>query len=216
MNTNDLIDSLAEGLEPAAPLWSPGKRTLAWFLGALLYVGVLIAAMSFADKWSGDGWLVWLPQLAAIVTGLLASGAAFASVVPGVPQRLRVWAGVAALTWLGIVLAASPAEVDWASVPGANHEWGCVGVIVVGGAPLMWALLFMLRRGAPLRPAVTGALAALTVGALTNIAACVSLPHANGAITFAWHGGVVLALVLIAAAGGHLVFEWRARPTSAR
>jgi hypothetical protein len=216
MNTNELIDSLAKDLQPAAPLWRPGTRAVTWSLGALLYVGILVVAMSLADRSAGGGWLVWLPQMAAIVTAILASVAAFASVVPGLPQRSRAWAAVAGVAWLGMVLAASPGEVDWADVPGANHEWACVGVIVVGGAPLMWALTLMLRRGAPLSPAVTGALAALAVGALANIGACLSLPHANGAITFAWHGGVVLALVLMAAAGGHLVFKWRARPSSVR
>ena len=212
MKTNDLIDRLAKELEPVAPLWRPGTRAAAWSLGALLYLGILVVAMRLADRPADGGWLAWLPQLAAIATGIVAAGAAFASVVPGLPKRSHVWAGVAALIWLATLLAASPGAVDWAGVPVASHEWICVGVIVVGGAPLLWALTLMLRRGAPLSPAVTGALAALAVGTFANVAACLSLPHANGAITFAWHGGVVLALVVMAAASGHLVFKWRARP----
>ncbi len=151
----------------------------------------------------------WVSQLAAVVMGLTASRAAFASVVPGFPKHSRVWAGLAALVWLGTLVVSSPWNFDWATVMAASHEWLCVGFIVIGGAPLMLALTVMLRRGAPLRPGATAALAALAVGALANVGACLSLPHANSAITFAWHGGVVVAMVALAALTGHLVFRWR-------
>ena len=119
-----------------------------------------------------------------------------------------MWAALAAIVWLGTLVVASPRDFDWATVLGASHEWLCVGFIVVGGAPLMWVLAVMLRRGAPLHPAMTAAFAAFAVGALANVGACLSLPHANSAVTFAWHGGVVLVLVSVAALTGHFVFAW--------
>jgi hypothetical protein len=157
----------------------------------------------------------WMSQIAAVVTGLLASWAAFASVVPGMPNHSRAWAALATVVWLGTLLATSPWEVDWATVAAAQHEWICVGFIVIGGAPLMLVLATMLRRGAPLTPRVTAAFAALAVAALANVGACISLPHANSEVTFAWHGGVVLALVFVAALTGHLVFAWRAAQSRA-
>ncbi len=158
----------------------------------------------------GAGAGFWVSQIAAVVMGVLASRAAFVSVVPGLPRRSLMWAVLAALVWLGTLVVASPRDFNWAMVLAASHEWVCVGFIVMGGAPLLWMLAVMLRRGAPLRPATTAAFAALAVGALANVGACLSLPHANSAITFAWHGGVVLVLVLIAALTGHLVFVWNA------
>jgi hypothetical protein len=216
MNTNDLIEDLGRGLKPIAPLRRPGMRATAWSLGAALYLGLFVAGMSAvnAHAW-GVGAGFWVSQIAAVVMGLLASRAAFVSVVPGLPQRSRVWAVLAAIVWLGTLVASSPRDFDWASVLAASHEWLCVGFIVVGGAPLMWVLAVMLRRGAPLSPATTAAFAALAVGALANVGACLSLQHANSAITFAWHGGVVLALVAVAALTGHFVFAWSAaRPRS--
>jgi hypothetical protein len=210
MNTNDLMEDLARGLTPVAPLRRPGRRALTWFVGALLYVGVLVAMMSAAGPdAAGAGTGFWVSQLAAVVLALTASRAAFASVVPGLPNHSRVWAGVAALVWLGTLVVSSPWTFDWATVVGASHEWLCVGFIVIGGAPLMLLLTAMLRRGAPLRPGATAALAALAVGASANVGACLSLPHANSAITSAWHGGVVVAMVAVAALTGHLVFRWR-------
>jgi hypothetical protein len=73
----------------------------------------------------------------------------------------------------------------------------------------MLVLAVMLRRGAPLTPGATAALAALAVAALANVGACLSLPHANSAITVVWHGGVVLVLAAVAALAARLLFGWR-------
>jgi hypothetical protein len=119
-----------------------------------------------------------------------------------------MWAVLAALAWLATLVVTSPWNFDWATVLGANHEWVCVGFIVIGGAPLMLMLTVMLRRGAPLSPAATAALAALAVAVMANVGACLSLPHANSAITLVWHGGVVLVLAAAAALTARLVFRW--------
>lgn len=208
MNTEDLIKRMAQGLEPVAPLPSPGKRAAVWLLGAALYLGVLVVAMVLASGAAGAaGMAFWASQAVAIAAGVLASTAAFVSVVPGLANRLRWWAAAAFLVWLA-TLVAPPASVDWSTVAAAKHEWLCVGFIVIGGAPLAAALAWMLRRGAPLSPATTAALAALAVATLANVGACVSLPHANGAVTFAWHGSVVVALVGVAAWIGRRTFPW--------
>ena len=213
MNTNDLIENLARGLEPVALLWRPGKRAAMWLLGAVAYLGLLVVGMSAVKVDLADvGAGFWISQIAAIVVGLLASRAAFASVIPGLPSQARGWAALAALVWLGTLVAASPWQFDWTTVLGASHEWACVGFIVIGGTPLMLVLTVMLRRGAPLNPAVTAALAALAVGATANVGACLSLPHANSAITLVWHGGVVLILAAIAALTARLIFRWSAAP----
>jgi hypothetical protein len=212
MNTNDLIEDLARGLTPVAPLWRPGRRAAVWSICAVFYVGILVVAMSaVGPDADGAGAGFWVSQIAAAARGLAASRAAFASVVPGLPNQSRVWAGLAALVWLGTLVASSPWDFDWATVLAASHEWVCVGFIVIGGAPLMLVLMAMLRRGAPLSPGATAAFAALAVAALANVGACLSLPHANSAVTFAWHGGVVLALAALAALTGHLVFRWHSR-----
>ena len=211
MNTSDLIENLARGLKPVTPLWRPGTRAALWSLSAIAYVGILVVGMSAGKVDSaGVGAGLWAPQIAAIVVGLLASRAAFASVVPGLPTHAHLWAVLAALVWLGTLVAGSPWNFDWSTVLGANHEWACVGFIVIGGAPLMLVLTVMLRRGAPLKPAATAALAALGVGAMANVGACLSLPHTNNAITVVWHGGVVLALAAVAALTARLIFRWTA------
>jgi hypothetical protein len=92
----------------------------------------------------------------------------------------------------------------------------CVAVIVLSSGPLLAALWLMLRRGAPLNPGVTAALAALAVSALANVAACVAQPHPQNGVTLIWHGATIAVLVTIAAATGHLVFKWDVRALPAR
>ncbi len=211
MNTNDLIEDLARGVKPITPLWRPGRRAAAWCFGATVYLGIVVLAMSAVNaRAGGAGAAFWVSQIAAVAMGLLASRAAFVSVVPGMSKRSHAWAVLAALVWLGTLVAASPPDFDWGTVPAASHEWMCVGFIVMAGAPLMFVLAVMLRRGAPLRPATTAAFAALAVGALANVGACLSLSHANSAITLAWHGSAVIALAAFGAFAGRFMFVWNA------
>jgi hypothetical protein len=210
MNTDDLVQKLAADLEPAAPLRRPATRAGTWFAGAALYVAVLAIGMGVVNGYpDGVGAAFWVAQIAAIVTSVLASAAAFASVVPGVSNWWRGLAAAAAVGWLATLVSTSTVEADWLALSSATHEWWCVGFIVAGGAPLLAVLTWMLRRGAPLNPATTAAFAALSVAALANVGACISLPHANNAVTLAWHGGVIVAATVCAAACGRRLFSWR-------
>ena len=210
MNTDDLVQKLAADLEPAAPLRRPAARAGTWFAGAALYIAALAIGMGFVNGYpDGVDVTFWAVQVAAIVTSLLASAAAFASVIPGLSSRSRSLVIAAAALWLVMLAATSTADADWSAVSSATDEWWCVGFIVAGGAPLLVVLTRMLRRGAPLNPATTAAFAALSVAALANVGACISLPHANNAITLAWHGGVIAAATIGAAACGRLLFFWR-------
>ena len=206
MNTNELIEGLARNLAPVKPLWRPGKRAAVWVLGAAIYVAMLSLAMSAGGTLSNaEGPRLLFTQLAAIVACFLASRAAFASVVPGYPKTVLVLPAIAALVWLAMLVGLAPWQTEPATIVAARHEWWCVGVILVGGAPLLAVLAAMLSRGAALTPIMTAAFAAIAVGALANIAACFWRPHPNDDITLVWHGGAILALVLVCVWGARFV-----------
>lgn len=209
MKTDDLTRNLARDLEPVVPLRRPAARAARWVVAAGLYVVLLAAGMSMVNGFAaGAGAAFWAAQIGAVVTSVLASAAAFSSVVPGASNRPALLALVAAALWVA-ALALPSAAADWSALSSATHEWWCVAFIVGGGAPLLAALALLLRRGAPLRPATTAALAALSVAALANVGACIALPHANNAITVTWHGGVIVAATAAAAVCGRLLFSWR-------
>jgi hypothetical protein len=204
MNTDEHIQRLASDLAPVEPLRRPAKRAAAWLVGAGLYVGVfLLLTRSGGGAFTYPGTLP--AQLAALAACVLAALAAFASVVPGYSRVVFVWPLVAMLAWLGMLLAGAtwPGE----AVSEARHELACVGLIVLGGAPLLVALAAMLRRGAPFRPALTAAFAALAVGALTSAAACFWRPHGDDAVTLVWHGGAILAVVVACVLGARFALS---------
>jgi hypothetical protein len=206
MNTDELIRRLSHDLAPVQPLWRPGSRALAWLAVAAVYVAVLTAVLATSEATIDlSSPRVWLPNMAAITTSLLASWAAFASVIPGHTRRAAIWAVIGAVVWVASVVVASSWESDVATIVTARHELGCVVVIILGGAPVLAALAAMLRRGASFTPGTTAAFAALAVGALTNIGACFWRPHAVDDVTFVWHGGAILALVLACAFGARIV-----------
>jgi hypothetical protein len=208
MKTNELIQRLSRDLRPVEPLWRPGSRAVIWLIVAAVYVAVLTAVLANGVTVSGlelASPRVWLPQVAAIATSLLASWAAFASVIPGRSRRPAVLAVIGAAAWFSAVVAAARWHSDVATIVSARHEMACVGVIVLGGAPVVVAMAAMLRRGAAFTPATTGAFAALAVGVLMNIGACFWRPHAVDDITLVWHGGAILALVLACALAARLV-----------
>jgi hypothetical protein len=212
MNTDRLIEHLADQLVPVQPLRRPGFRAFVWLCGASAFLGVLAFSMtSTADvAINGTGIEFVGPQLAAGLTGILAAWAAFTSVIPGYTRTAFVWPVVASLVWIGALAVGVP-QAQTAAIRAAPHEWTCVAVIVLSGAPLMAAMWLMLRRGAPLHPGVTAALAALAVGALANVAACVSDPHTDHAVTLVWHGATIAVLAGAAAVTGRLAFAWKVR-----
>jgi hypothetical protein len=209
MKTEDLVQTLARDLRPAPALPRPGRRAGTWFVAAALYVALLAIGMGRVNGYpDGAGATFWTVQIAAMAASLLASAAAFESMIPGVASRWRGFAIVAVAVWL-TTLAATSTDGNWSAISAAPHEWRCVAFIIVGGAPLFAVLAWLLRRGAPLRPATTAALGALSVAALANVGACLSLPHANNAVTLAWHGGVILGCTVLGAASGRLFFSWQ-------
>jgi hypothetical protein len=209
MNTNDLIDTLVKDLTPVKPLRQPGVRATVWLLGAAVYIAAVTAGMPESGAAVAGSPQLLLAQLAAVVTGVLAATAAFVSVVPGHSRRWFVLPLIAAAVWIATLVGAAPPAAFEPPILGATREWLCIAQIVLGGAPLLAVLAVMLRRGAPLNPALTAALSALAVGILANVGACYSHPHTENGVTLVWHGGAILALVLASVAGGRLVLRWR-------
>src|SRR5262249_36978627 len=105
METEVLIRALAERVEPVRPLRTAWLRTTGWAVAGGLYLSMLTWIMSprsdLATRLYDAPFLV--EQGAALVTGLTAALAAFATVVPGHSRRI-LWLPVAsAVSWLAVV-----------------------------------------------------------------------------------------------------------------
>jgi hypothetical protein len=88
-------------------------------------------------------------------------------------------------------------------------DWDCLPpAIIVGSLPLI-AILVMLRHGAPLRPRVSVALAALAVAGLGNAGMRLFHPGDATIMILVWHFGVAFALTALAGLAGKAVLSWR-------
>ena len=212
MNTDELIDRLGRDVTVAKPLPAPGMRTAAWMVWALGYL-VVVAMMMFAVMSSAGVMptpLYLVQQTAALLTGIMAARAAFASVIPGANNRVWMMPAIGAGVWVLSLLWAGVLDLQAVGTLGvtSQSDWPCVASMTVGGlvvgAPLVW----MLRRGAPLTPGLTAFLAALAALSFANIEACLTRPHAFALTVLLWHGGTVTAVAAICALTGHRWLRW--------
>ena len=210
MKTDDFIEGLARSVEPVAPLQRPWRRATMWFVGAVVYLGMLSVMMSSGMTFTGIELPDLLAHVAAIGVSAAAAAAAFASVIPGASTRALPWPVVAVTVWVGMLLVGSLHE--WQTLGavdlGSQREWRCVAMIALGGAVPALGMAFMLRDGAPLMPRTTMALAVLAAAGLANVGACVSHPHPSSAAILIWHGATVLSLVAASALLGRVVLSW--------
>jgi hypothetical protein len=212
MKTDELIERLGRDVTVAKPLPVPGMRTAAWMVWAVSYL-VVVAVMMLAMTSSTlvmPTPLFLVQQGAALVTGIMAARAAFASVIPGGSARPWVMPAIGAAVWTGSLLWAGVLDLQASGTLGATSQtdWPCVASMALGGlvvgAPLVW----MLRRGAPLTPGLTAFLAGLAALSFANIEACLTRPHAFALTVLLWHGGTVVAVAALCALMGHRWFRW--------
>src|ERR1700687_4382397 len=101
MKTDELIDRLGRDGTGVRPLPAPGIRTAVWMVWAVSYL-VVVAVMMFAVMSSAGVTptpLYLVQQGAALVTGIMAARAAFASVIPGANNRVWVLPAIGAGVW---------------------------------------------------------------------------------------------------------------------
>ena len=137
MDTERLIHALAKNVEPVRPLARPAQRTIVWAAVAVAYLAMLVLVMSprgdLSARMSEPRFLI--EQTAALLTGLAAAGAAFATVVPGY-RRTTVWLPLVPLSvWVGTVGfgAAQEYALAGAAVLVWQLDWACVGAILGRG-----------------------------------------------------------------------------------
>jgi hypothetical protein len=213
LDANTLIESLALQAEPVPRLLAPWRRTALWLALSLLYVGVVAALHLAAAPLPGPiGFRLVVEQAAILATAVTAAIAALSSVVPGRDRRLALMPLVPLAIWLATL--GQGCLSDWQAAGAAGvalrPDPDCVPAAIAFGILPTIVMLVLLRRGAPLVPAVSMALGALAVGAIVNLG--LRLFHVGDLSIqiLVWHllGAVVLS---IAASGmGRYVLSWRA------
>jgi hypothetical protein len=213
-DTKELIRELAQHAEPVRRPSAPILRALLWLAISAAYIGLWVALMPERHDAAAQsrGYLFAIEQAAALATGLTAAIAAFVSVAPGYSRN---WALLPALPFVAWMASLGPGCVqEWNQLGithlSLSHDPWCVPFIVLFGAVPAVVITIMLRRGAPLTPRLTSALAGLAAAGLANAGVRIVHPEDVSVILLFWHVGAVMALSAFAGVAGRYFFNWTA------
>lgn len=221
METNQLIQQLADGAQPVRRLPAPWRRAALWLAISLPYAAaiVLLRSMHVTAADPLADWQFLIEESAIVLTALTAAIAAFCSVVPGHGRAILMLPLVPLAVWLATLGDACAQE--WLRL-GADSlklriDWDCLPPAAMIGVLPAIAIVVMLRRGAPLHPRATTALAALAVAALVNVVLRIYHVGDVSIMVLVWHFGGVLLFSLLAGWAGTLVLSWkRMTPVAAK
>jgi hypothetical protein len=209
MDTDALIARLGHAPMPARPLPRPWIRTAVWFAASCIWLAAVVAAMGLRADLAGADRLL-LEQAAALATAVAAAFAAFSATIPGRDARLDWLPTIPLAVWLGSVAwdcLAALLRSGWGSLS-FGPDWMCIPAIAVCGAVPAALIVLMLRRGAPLAPVRTMALAGLAAAGLGGFG--LRLFHAEDAslMVLVWQIGTVFALSALSGSLGQRVLNW--------
>ena len=209
MRTDELIRSLTADTAPAPRLSRSLGLWLAagWAVSAVLFAVVLGPRSDFAQVATEPRFL-----LKFVETLLLAATAALVVLrlaQPGARVSGAVLLLAPALLALAIVaeLLLMPRDTWMPRLVGRN-SLVCLASVPLLAAPVLVAVLRVLQRGAPLRPALTGAVAGLLAGGLGAALYAAHCVDDSPLFVATWY---TLAIALVAAAGalaGHRLLRW--------
>ena len=213
MDTNELIQQLGAKAPPVHPLRRPWKRTALWLGIGIVYVAMVVVMMTpradLLAKFSESRFLI--EQGAALLTGIAAATAAFASVIPGINRKLLLVPIIPLAVWVGTL--GQGCVSDWVRYGPAGlslqPDWLCFPAIALVGAGPAVAITWMIRRGAPLTPHLTAALAGLAAAGLGNFGLRLFHPQDASLMVLVWQFGSVFILSVLATLSGRYVLNWQ-------
>ncbi len=213
MKTDDLIRALAADHAPTG-------LSLRTAVTVALAVGIAVAAIQFL-------WLLgprpgafaaltsWRFCFKFVYTILLAASAAYVctrSILPlaEIDRRMLLplsLAPVLLICAVGVELSVQP-QGAWASkAMGGNALMCLIWVPLLSIAPFL-ALMFTLRRGAPVSPAFTGAIAGLIAAAIGSSLYASHCPDDSPLFLGLWHTLAMLSVVLMGTLSGRWLLRW--------
>lgn len=204
--TDSLIDSLANGLQPVQRLGKPWLRAARWSAFATLLVAVIVAVGgSRADLAVALTQPTYLMPLAGSwLTGVTAAFAAFQI---SLPDRSRHWFWLPLLPILlwgtGFAYGCLANWIDIpADLPLMPEAVGCLSTVIGTSAGLILVLLPMLRRVKTLRPNLTAWLGALAVAGFADTAHLLVHTEQASLLSLAINVAPAVLLVLIGGLAG--------------
>jgi hypothetical protein len=209
MKTDDLIAALAADDLPRP---DPARRL------ALVLPAAALSLVAVALLWGVRPDLLAAWQTAAVLKTVVPAGLAVLAgwLAMGLARpAVRVTGRALGLAGLGAALAAGfAAAVAAGGVGGVvkavsmPNFWTCLFSVPVLSLPILGAVLWALRAGAPLHPARTGLVAGLAAGALGTAVYSLYCDKDMALFVFPAYGLAVLAVAALGGALGARVLRW--------
>ncbi|WP_135211064.1 NrsF family protein [Vitreimonas flagellata] len=209
MKTDQLIDMLSRGVEPAdKPRW---KRKLAITLLVGLVVGVLLVAIGLGvrpDIGAARMPVMWKTLFSAAAAVVILP-LALQLMRPGRPLGWRMGAvaiffALCALATIIALMGEMPERRWEAWMGGAAFPW-CVVLIPVIAAPTAILLVWLMRAFAPTRLTMAGAAIGALSGGIGAMAYAMYCPTDSVAFVTTWYS---LAIAVCAALGALIVSKF--------
>ncbi|SEG70027.1 Protein of unknown function [Methylobacterium sp. 190mf] len=191
-----LIDELVAKVDPVRPFTAPFSRVLGW----MLYVGLPATSLlmvgdtsDLCARYSAEPILL-LSMLGSAATAITA---ALAAAMTSLPDRGREWAllPLPGLTcWIVASLVQAMPEGPVEAHTAVARAYACFGFILGFGLPFAALLIGLLRRGYPLWPERTAALAGLAAASAAASILGLFHPFAMTAEDCLFHASAVALL----------------------
>lgn len=212
MKTDDLIRAMAADREPAGP--APGLAlalagAAGFVLSALLFLWLVPLRPHLGEAMRSFPFV-----LKPVETGILVVASAIVVLrlaKPGAPLGRTV---VVAAAVPAIMVAAVAVELmqvpsaEWLIRLAGVHWYICVLNMVMLSLPILAALLFGLRFGAPTRPAFAGAGAGLLAGALAASLYIAHCPDDSPLFVATWFSLAIAIATATGAIAGSRLLRW--------
>ena len=212
MKTDQLIDMLARGVEPAErPRWA---RRMALTIVVGLVVALLLVAIGLGvrpDLMGAGRMPVMMKAMFAAAAAAFILPMAVRLMKPGRPLGWRIGAvllfvGVCAVATIVALMGEAPEDRMQAWM-GGGFPW-CVVIVPILAAPTAAGLLWLMRAFAPTRLTLAGAAIGAFSGGVGAMAYAMYCPVDSVAFVTTWY---VLAIAMCAALGaviGARILRW--------
>lgn len=212
MKTDQLIDLLAKGVEPAErPRW---RRRLAITMLVGLVVAALLTAIGLGVRPD-----IGAARMPVMMKALFAAAAAAVMLPlavrlmrPGRPLGWRLAAvgvfGLVCVVTVALALMGAPEDRRLEVWMGASGTPWCVVLIPILAAPAAALLLWLMRAFAPTRLALAGAAIGALSGGLGAMAYAMYCPTDSVAFVVTWYSVGIGFCAALGAAIGSRILRW--------